>query len=67
MLSGFGIETTKISDWSENESGTVEHAFLISKFESILKYSREIGFKSNEKNRKLVSLIASYKRFKGVK
>jgi len=67
MLAEFGIETTKISDWAENDSGTVEHAFLISKFESISRYAKEIGFKSKEKNKKLESLIASYKRFKGVK
>lgn len=67
MLAEFGVETTKVSDWAENESGTIEHAFLISKFESISRYSKEIGFKSKEKNKKLESLIASYKQFKGVK
>lgn len=67
MLAEFGIETTKISDWAKNKSGTIEHAFLISRFKSILRYSKEIGFKSKEKNQKLASLIASYKQFKGVK
>lgn len=67
MLAEFGIETTKILDWAKNKSGTIEHAFLISKFESISRYSKEIGFKSKEKNQKLASLIASYKQFKGAK
>ncbi len=66
LLSQFGIATTKPTKWAENKSGSVEHAFLISDYRSLSKFSKEINFLNRTKRQQLVKLLDSYTSFKNL-